>query len=264
MPVITGFSPISGIVGTTVTISGINFSPVASNNLVYFGAVQAVVTAASATNLVVTVPVGATYAPITETVNGLTAYADQPFLPTFPGFGPINSASLGSQVTLPTGNGPGRVVIADLDGDGKPDLIIADSYAGELSIYRNISTNGTLTAGSFAPRVVLPMIAGSYSNPYTVAVADLDGDGKLDIIALNADSDVVSIFRNISTPGSLTTNSFAARIDLPAGNVMRGLAVRDMNGDGKPDIVTANSGRQCHFDFPEPEHHREHRLCRPS
>ena len=242
VPVITGFSPISGFAGTTVTISGINFSPVASNNIVYFGAVRAVVTAASATNLVVTVPVGATYAPITETVNGLTAYADQPFLPTFPGFGQINSASLGSQVTLPTGNGPGRVVIADLDGDGKPDLIIADSYAGELSIYRNISTNGTLTAGSFAPRVVLPMIAGSYSNPYTVAVADLDGDGKLDIIALNADSDVVSIFRNISTPGSITTNSFAARIDLPAGNVMRGLAVRDMNGDGKPDIVTANSG----------------------
>ena len=86
-PVITSFSPSSGAAGTVVNISGLNFDPTPSNNIVYFGAVQAVVTAASATNLVVTVPVGATYAPITETVNGLTAYANQPFMPTFPGDG---------------------------------------------------------------------------------------------------------------------------------------------------------------------------------
>ena len=85
VPVITSFSPPSGAAGTVVNISGLNFDPTPGNNIVYFGAVQAVVTAASATNLVVTVPVGATYAPITETVNGLTAYANQPFMPTFPG-----------------------------------------------------------------------------------------------------------------------------------------------------------------------------------
>ena len=240
VPVITGFSPAAATVGASVTISGTNFSPVTASNTVYFGAVRAAVTAASVTNLTMTVPAGATYAPITVTVNGLTAYADQPFMPTFPGIGQIDSSSLASRVDLPTGNGPGRVVIADLDGDGKPDLIIADSYAGELFIYRNISTNGSLTAGSFAPRVVIPMITGAYSNPYTLAVADLDGDGKLDIIALNADSNVVSIFRNISSPGSITTNSFAARVDLPGGNNMRGLAVQDLNGDGRPEIITAN------------------------
>jgi len=42
--------------------------------------VRAVVSAASVTNLVVTVPAGAIYAPITETVNGLTAYANQSFI----------------------------------------------------------------------------------------------------------------------------------------------------------------------------------------
>jgi hypothetical protein len=242
-PVIFAFSPISGAVGTNVTISGTNFSPVAASNIVYFGAVQAQVTAASATNLVVTVPAGATYAPITETVNGLTAYANQPFMPVFFGNGSgIAVNSFAPRLDLATGDGPGQVVIADLDGDGKPDLIIADSYAGEISIYQNISTNGLLTADSFAPRVDLPLLAGSYCNPYTLAVADLDGDGKLDIIAINADSNVISILRNTSSPGIITSNSFAARVDLPGGNDMRGLAVQDLNGDGKPEIVTCNSG----------------------
>ena len=84
-----------------------NFDPTPSNNIVYFGAVQAVVTAASATNLMVTVPVGATYAPITETVNGLTAYANQPFMPTFSGDGSgITVNSFAPQLVLPAGNGP--------------------------------------------------------------------------------------------------------------------------------------------------------------
>jgi hypothetical protein len=97
-PVITGFSPISGPAGISVTISGTNFSPVAANNTVYFGAVRAVVTAASVTNLVVTVPSGATYTPITETVNGLTASASASFLPTFPGGGVFTNSSLAGRV----------------------------------------------------------------------------------------------------------------------------------------------------------------------
>lgn len=238
-PIITSFAPASGLVGTNLTISGLNFSPVASNNIVYFGAIRATVTAASTTSLTITVPVGATYAPITVTVNGLTAYSDQPFLPTFSGTGQLNSTSLGSRIDLPTGNGPGQVVITDLDGDGRPDLVIADDYSGDISIYQNISSNGIL---AFAPRLVLPDLPGAYANPSTIAVADLDGDGRPDIVALNADSSVVSVFRNISTLGILTTNSFAPRIDLPGGNVMRGLAVQDLNGDGKPDIVTGNYG----------------------
>jgi alpha-tubulin suppressor-like RCC1 family protein len=241
-PAISNFAPASGTSGTVVTLSGNNFSANASADIVYFGAVRANVLTASPTRLTVTVPVSATFAPITVTVNGWTAYADQPFTPTFAGLGQLDNTSLAPFVNLPTANGPGQVVIADLDGDGKPDLIIPDSYAGVISIYQNISTNGSLTAGSFGPRVDLPLLPTSGANPYVIVAADMDGDGRLDLVVLNPDSNVVSIVRNISLPGLLTTNSFAARIDLSGGNVMRGLVVQDLNGDGKPEIVTANSG----------------------
>ena len=64
----------SGPVGTAVTIAGNNFSTVAADNIVYFGAVQAFVTAATTTSLTVKVPTGATYQPITVTTNRLVAY----------------------------------------------------------------------------------------------------------------------------------------------------------------------------------------------
>jgi hypothetical protein len=66
-PVITSFSPETGTVGTTVTITGSGFDPTPANNIVYFGATRAVVSAATATSLTVTVPYGATYQFITVT-----------------------------------------------------------------------------------------------------------------------------------------------------------------------------------------------------
>ena len=239
-PVITGFSPASATIGTNVTISGSNFSSVASNNIVYFGAVQATVTAANATNLVVTVPVGATYAPITETVNGLTAYADTPFLPIFPSGSTLGPSSFGPQIVLGGGYGPARVAIGDLDGDGKPDVVVANVYDGSIWIYRNISTNGTLTAGSFAPAVVFT-IGGGTDSTWGLALADLDGDGRLDIVVANRNLNMVSIFQNFCTPGNITTNSFGSRVDLPVAGVPFSVKVADLDGDGKPDIIVSES-----------------------
>ena len=76
-PVITSFSPLNGAAGTTVTISGTDFNTIPSNNVVFFGATRATLTMASATSLTVTVPTGATFAPITvlNTGNALAAYS---------------------------------------------------------------------------------------------------------------------------------------------------------------------------------------------
>jgi len=231
VPAISSFAPASGTNGTVVTISGTNFSATASADIVYFGAVRANVLTASPTSLTATVPVGATYAPITVTVNGLIAYASAPFLVTFAGGG---SAAFAPRLDLPSPDGSGFTAIADLDGDGKPDLLVLGGSV--LSIYQNLGTSGTVTTNSFAARVDLPLPAGMDA----MTVADVDGDGKLDVVLLNNSSNQVMILKNISSPGILTTNSFAAPVVFPTGNDPRGLAVRDLDGDGRPELIVGN------------------------
>lgn len=241
VPFIADFSPSMAYTGAVVTITGTNFSSVAGSNTVYFGAVQAAVISASVTNLVVTVPVGATFSPITETVGGLTAYANAPFMPTFFSSGVFSNNSLGPQIIIPTASGPNKVVIADMDGDGKPDLIVSDDYGNLISIYRNIGTNGVLSAASFAPPVTLVTPPGS-SSPYGLVVADVDGDGQPDIIVTDDNQPVMSIYRNMCTPGNISSNTFAARVDFVTGTTPQGVEVHDLDGDGKPDLLVANVG----------------------
>src|SRR4051812_25252318 len=75
-PTISSIAPLSGAVGSTITIIGTNFSSTAANNIVYFGATRGTVTSATATELQVTVPNGSTYQPISVTTNKLTTYSN--------------------------------------------------------------------------------------------------------------------------------------------------------------------------------------------
>lgn len=73
LPEITSVDPLSGTIGTEVTITGINFSANASENTVTFGGTEADVTSASETELIAEVPEGANSGPVEVTVNGITA-----------------------------------------------------------------------------------------------------------------------------------------------------------------------------------------------
>lgn len=238
VPAIFSFAPLSGASGTLVSISGTNFSATAVSNIVYFGAMQANVSSASPTNLTVRVPVSATYAPITVTTGSLTAYSAAAFEPTFIGSGTnLTTSSFAPDFILPAGSRPSGSAAGDLDGDGKPDVVVANGQDGTLWIYQNISTNGSLSGTSFAPPVILSLPG----TPSRVVLADLDGDGRLDIITTDVANNRVSVFQNLGSPGVITTNSFGARVDFPTGQQPFAVAVRDLNRDGLPDLVTANS-----------------------
>src|SRR6516225_12409667 len=80
LPALAGFltiSPQSGPPHSVVSISGANFDPTPTNNLVFFGAMRATVITASPTNLIVLVPAGATFAPVTVSVGAFTTQSNQ-------------------------------------------------------------------------------------------------------------------------------------------------------------------------------------------
>jgi gliding motility-associated-like protein len=79
-PTISSFAPTSGIIGTTVTITGTNFDVVAANNTVTFNGISATVTASTATTITTTVPVGASTGPIAVTVLSNTATSSTNFI----------------------------------------------------------------------------------------------------------------------------------------------------------------------------------------
>ena len=238
VPVINSFSPVSGSVGSSVTITGSNFSTVSIENIVFFGSVKASVISATATTLSVSVPTGAVYRPISVTVNNLTAFSTIPFTITFSGGGvSLTSNSFSNPITYTTGPYPRAISVSDFNLDGKPDIAVANTSSNNILIYKNIgSANGV----SFSS--VLNLTTGS--GPQKMVSNDIDGDGMTDIIACNFNAGgagSISVFRNISAGGSI---AFAPKLDFATGNGSSGVAVSDIDYDGKADIVvcSGNSG----------------------
>ena len=157
-------------------------------------------------------------------------------------WGVINSGSFAAKVDFVTGWFPMSVVIGDLDGDGKPELISANSYNGaggnSVSVLRNTSSSGIINASSFAANVEF----ATGKSPYSVAIGDIDGDGKPDICTGNNGAYSVSVLRNTSSSGVINAGSFAAHVDFNTGTSPFSIAISDIDGDGKPDLAEAGYG----------------------
>jgi IPT/TIG domain/FG-GAP-like repeat len=124
----------------------------------------------------------------------------------------------------------------DLDGDGKPDLVILTNQV--VSVYRNVSVVGTI---GFDARQDF----ASGERPWEIAVQDLDQDSKPDLAVSNNGSSLnterISIYRNTSVPGTitLTASSYITSSTSTANRV--GMFVGDLDMDGKPDFAMQKS-----------------------
>ena len=233
---VTSFSPTSGAIGSSMTLSGAGFSPEMASNTVFFsGGVRATVTGASETSLTVTVPPGAIYGPITITVGGSTARSTLGFdISLTPRI--LDSSAFDTPLIFNPGNGPGQTRVADLDGDGRPDLAVAHQYG--VAVFRNSGTGSV--AGIFSPKIDLPVGQATFD----LHAADFDGDGQLDLMAVNYSESTVSIFRNISTNGVI---AFAPKIDFAVSAGPHNSTVGDIDGDGKLDLIVTgwSQGKIC-------------------
>ncbi len=240
-PTITGFSPASGPIGTTVTITGNNFGPAVTDNTIYFGAVKASITSSSPTQIVCTVPAGATFEPFTilNKTNNLLGQSFKPFGVTFADSSNFTGNSFRNVFNIMHGPASvGKYVIGkDLDGDGKPDLATVIGRQGpydSILLFRNNTVGNNI---SFGQRMALIAINNFSDGMFDVN--DVDGDSKPDILASTLGSNL-SVLRNTSTPGSI---SFANPVLLPpinGGNLEKLLS--DLDNDGKNDIVLCSGG----------------------
>jgi hypothetical protein len=246
-PTITSFAPSSGPVGTTVVIAGTNFHAIAANNTIWFGTVKATITSGTTTSLTVTVPAGATYQPISVTSNNLTGYSKDPFLVTFPDGGAITENSFNLPIEISAaGYTPYDAALGDVDGDGKLDLALINFgpfvIDNAVSILRNNSSGSSV---SFEPKIDFKV-----REPQTVALGDLDGDGKLDFAVTNADNPAsLGVYRNTSTPGNI---SFASPLNIATIAGPNGIVITDIDGDGKPDIAITTGDISVYRNISEP------------
>ncbi|MEL0592135.1 MAG: DUF4347 domain-containing protein, partial [Planktothrix rubescens PR221] len=138
------------------------------------------------------------------------------------------------KVDFTTGTGPYSVSIGDINGDGKPDLAVANNGSNTASILLNTTANGATTP-TFAPKVD----STTGSRPTSVSIGDINGDGKLDLATANYSSNTASILLNTTAPEA-TTPTFATKADFTTGSGPQSVSIGDINGDGKPDLATAN------------------------
>lgn len=206
--------------GSTIDWNGTPLTPVVAANPV-------------STQLQATVPASLIAKPGTAVINVLSGSGGGTSnVIYFPVWNPATTASFvgASGSPIMVGVNPAAAVVADFNGDGKPDLAVANTKDGTVTI---LLGNGD---GTFTPAPSSPITVGA--GPDALAVGDFNLDGVPDLAVADGKAGTVTILLGKGN------GTFAATAASPitVGTGPDALAVADFNGDGDPDLVVANSG----------------------
>jgi hypothetical protein len=156
------------------------------------------------------------------------------------------------------GYGPVSVAVADVNGDGKPDIVVANSCGSSSSCPSSGTAPGTvgvlLGNGNGTFQTAVTYGSGGYT-ANSVVIADVNGDGKPDLLVLNSCSNnSCSSTYGDGTVGVLLGNgdgTFQTAVAYDSGGFEpTSIAVGDVNGDGKPDVVVAQCSGPVFGCFP--------------
>jgi hypothetical protein len=145
----------------------------------------------------------------------------------------------GSNDVLNVDGSPNAVLAADVNGDGKLDLVCANSGSfPDLVGTLNILTNNGLGKFIFSETINVDTLDGSSgdSGPISIVATDVNGDGKIDLITANSDDNAVTVFTNNGQ------GNFSLSCNVAAGNSPNFVTASDLNGSGKPDLIVVNFG----------------------
>lgn len=138
--------------------------------------------------------------------------------------GKLGNGSFGSAASTTIGTSPLGISTGDFNGDGALDVVALNSGSNTISMLLGDGSGGFAAPSTFSVG----------SNPTSIAAADFNRDGNLDIATANGNTDTVSVLLGTGRGSFLAGTAFAV------GAVPNGLATGDFNGDGAADIATVN------------------------